>query len=456
MREAKRTYLDSELYKEILPLIKDVLPVRYLRPQNYSEICEALDNGDGNTVRFLKIDYTPFRLKQKLRKLKKFRHRIQANKKLDPIIRKIYKEKVEESVLGVRLMMAYGNKSFTAISKRFFGFPKKSDINHCWKILEKNRLDRLKDSYLLPNNINKFLRQERNLFNKARRGRKAEEMFASIKSLMDKNKKVSAMGIYQFFEKELMVGKNQPLIFHKALRVLFDNMAYVAAQRSDPESIVKALREFLSRMDFENWQVDLVAGLPVKISVRANERKILINKEAEFYRQEMPALLAHEIIHLLKAYNGRLQPLKMLRKMAFYQCFEEGIAEFVARKKLPKDISTERFITPELRVVAVSLAIKHRTQEVYDILRSFGISKDLARSTTVRVKQGNKDGHGCFTKDHIYYSGLCQVRDWLAGFSEEEQLEMINRTMIGKIKISDLEMIEKFEGIEPKFVITNF
>lgn len=207
---------------------------------------------------------------------------------------------------------------------------------------------------------------------------------------------------------------------------------------SSEDNIIKSI-DFanLIRTELElrdlHWQVIMEDGLGSRFSVVSTRKEVKVRNHSLFTLRDLMRFRVHEIdTHILRAENGRNQPLEMFATGLFgYIATEEGLATVMEEHN---DVLSPDVIRKYAgRVLACSLIQQPFSLIVHELLRYFG--RDDAFEIAHRVKRGLEDTSqpGGFTKDFIYLFGRKLVTDFL------EKKGNLDKLYIGKIAIEQVD-----------------
>lgn len=194
----------------------------------------------------------------------------------------------------------------------------------------------------------------------------------------------------------------------------------------------KEIRYYRSRFDGFTAQSlvreDMYSGL---LTTGGN---LLIGRETAIPERRVDALLQHEVgTHLVTYYNGKSQPLGLLRVgLANYDGLQEGLA--VLSEFLVGGLSAARLRLLAARVVAVhELVAGARLSDTYKRLtETYGFEPRTAYTVALRVHRG-----GGVTKDAVYLRGLIEMLEYLKSGGELEPL------LVGKLAVEHIPVVRE-------------
>jgi len=150
-------------------------------------------------------------------------------------------------------------------------------------------------------------------------------------------------------------------------------------------------------------KVEISNKIVAKALVNNARKSILLNKNLNITRQEMTALISHELgVHMVTTFNAIDQPLKVLRTgLPFNTLTQEGLA--ILSEYLCGHLSIKRLKHLALRVMAISLMLKgNNFYKVFiELTEEYSATPEDAFGITTRVFRG-----GGFTKDYMYLRGF--------------------------------------------------
>jgi uncharacterized protein (TIGR02421 family) len=243
----------------------------------------------------------------------------------------------------------------------------------------------------------------------------------------------------------LMIKKNAQFILH-----LYEGAHY----KKEEEEIV-SLEEVVSTFKEagEYYGLDIKVELSNKIVANAlvNNMRVVINKNLQISRQELTALVNHELgVHVLTMHNALVQPLDILKiGLPFNTLTQEGLA--ILSEYLSGALLIKRLKILSLRVVGVSLMLKgYDFKSVFMVfVDEYKIDPDNAFSMTSRIFRG-----GGFTKDYLYLRGFkLAYKAYMSG-------ENIFNLLIGKTSFQYqkeiVELIDRNILLAPKYKTRSF
>ena len=211
----------------------------------------------------------------------------------------------------------------------------------------------------------------------------------------------------------------------------------------DAKSAAQEFQKTFEKYGLKDWNVtfrdDLVAD-----ALAGKSGTLFVRSAAKFSSERLRAVIAHEIeTHILRGENGREQAYEIFsRGTGNYLEIEEGLAIYNQNLVLKK--AHEKKFWPVLSFLAVAESAEKSFREIFDFVRKFGFDEERAWKTAVKVKRGLSETAqpGGFTKEAAYFSGFQKVQKFVDEGGD------LRRLYVGKIKISDLEILEKISEIK--------
>lgn len=249
---------------------------------------------------------------------------------------------------------------------------------------------------------------------------------------------LSDIGTRRFLPGSLQVfGGVEPSLLELAKDIL-------RRRRDEEESGTKvSAKEFVQRARSEiRYYRRQMKSLPAQAVIRDDMYSglmtiggnLLVGRETMIAAARVDALIQHEIgTHLLTYYNGRAQPLQLLRVgLAGYDALQEGMA--VLSEYLVGGLSRGRVRTLAARVVAVSQMTGGApfTETFQTLVSDYRIDQRLAYTIVLRVYRG-----GGLTKDAVYLRGLVEILDYVSRGGELDLL------CVGKLAADHLPMVRE-------------
>jgi protein of hypothetical function DUF1704 len=180
------------------------------------------------------------------------------------------------------------------------------------------------------------------------------------------------------------------------------------------------------------------------VAYKKNGVHINISVNAKIAKNELPAILEHELgVHLRRYLAGKTSGLKIFETgVGYYLRDEEGLAVYKSFQKLPDNYEKNAMF---FNYYLVAHADELSFSQLVGLLRSIYPERSLEKifSSASRFKRGiqNTSVSGIpgnsYQKDKIYLDGYQLVNEWVENGGDASLL------YFGKIKISDLPLIAK-------------
>lgn len=218
----------------------------------------------------------------------------------------------------------------------------------------------------------------------------------------------------------------------------------------DQDEIEDLIEKRLNFYSLKNdYEVVFSKNFVSRIAVNNNEKVIKIRLPIVIDRDEIEAILSHEIdTHIIRQLNYERQTwFKKKKNNAFgsYLRTEEGLAglnELIANKNRLAYKSAINYL-------AVNLALKKDFATVFNFFYKNLQDSERAWTWTLKKKRGIKDTgkKGAFTKDLVYFEGLIEVLNYLKKNDCNP-----SKLYYGKINLKDISKAEKL-GINEQLVL---
>lgn len=218
----------------------------------------------------------------------------------------------------------------------------------------------------------------------------------------------------EFSTKELTGwGLPQNEYFQHAKRVLEQGSTIKDTTPIITEAEVKAAVAAFNQRYHLDPPLALIFTDKIVTRCKVTSKGIYFQTPLRYTQSKFKDLLRHELeSHVLRKLNHKVQPWSADEVPEYeIRSTEEGIAglhTFLLRED-------KRILKSYLTYSAVYYAQQGSFREVYDMLRDYGLSKQIAWSIATRTKRGITDtsAPGGLTKDITYFEGMVQVWDWL-------------------------------------------
>ncbi|NND65300.1 MAG: DUF1704 domain-containing protein [Gammaproteobacteria bacterium] len=207
--------------------------------------------------------------------------------------------------------------------------------------------------------------------------------------------------------------------------------------------IKQAITDKIADYDL-NWRVEFSDKLLT--TVYPADRLLTVCEHRNFAEIDLKRLPVHEVgVHVLRAANGYLQPLKMFAVgFSKYLSTEEGMAAYFEEQTGTSSTNVIRSYAARV-LAADSMCRGDSFRQTFDLMSELRLSNDDAWNTTVRIYRG-----GGFAKDYIYLLGMENVRAFADSGGDLREL------YVGKIGIEDLEMVRTLRQqgvlVPPKYL----
>ena len=219
------------------------------------------------------------------------------------------------------------------------------------------------------------------------------------------------------------------------------------------EKMEEHIYEHLKKYGLDSWKV-IARDNGIRMSVgKSKKRQIYMRSDANFYQEDMPRLLSHEIdTHVLRLENGLAQPYRIFTSgTPGYLETEEGLA--IYNQNLRIDSKNVQFFTSALtylktvEVIPLTFADAMESTLVRSFYRHGKIESEghlrAAFRKIYRVKRGIGDTTqpgGC-TRDLVYFTGLQKVQYFIKHGGDIQQLYK------GKVDIDSVSLISQMEEL---------
>ena len=246
--------------------------------------------------------------------------------------------------------------------------------------------------------------------------------------------------MYGFPSIELVNRAKAELNQHKN-RVVTELNKKFTERKYSANDVAKKMQAYLKKRKFHEWKV--VIKNPNEMSARLATdnlaREVKINKgSAPFSEQDIIKVIKHEIdVHVARYEAGKKSSLQLTQYgTQGYLGVEEGIGQYIEELEGVRNMQfKERNM---LFVITVQLAYRKGFYDCFQTLLSYGIAKEDAWNVLIRIKRGlhNTGQAGGFFKDHLYYLGEKQLREYI-----EQGGNIIKLIEAGKVSINDLKRL---------------
>ncbi|NDK08749.1 DUF1704 domain-containing protein [Candidatus Gracilibacteria bacterium] len=223
--------------------------------------------------------------------------------------------------------------------------------------------------------------------------------------------------------------------------LLFDKD--ILGDKLDHSYVINYIKDYLSQNGLLNY-VKVVLSTSNMSRISLNRRKgnieIRVSIDGVFREKELDGIIAHEIgVHLVRYLNGKKTGWNIFENgTANYIVTEEGLAVYNSLKYFPDSYDKNSIYQ---NYYMIEMAKKLNFQELAEIGFKFkGNDYVKVFKTITRFKKGIKDTQiknqgAYYSKDKVYLDGYIQVKKWIEAGGN------IDKLMLGKIKIEDLDFI---------------
>lgn len=210
---------------------------------------------------------------------------------------------------------------------------------------------------------------------------------------------------------------------------------------ASPEQVKTIISQKISELGLDGWKASINNSIsPNRIKCVPDpvnkSFEVQINPESLFAENEILELALHELSHVLRRINGTAQKLKILEKgTANHPLGAEGLAKIISpnREQSKTGKVYEREVLPEIRIISIYMSQEGASlQEIFNKLKEYGCSDQLASETAIRTKRGVI---GTLAKDAIYFKGEKQAQE----LTDEDRRYL----WAGKLKPSDIPQLKE-------------
>ena len=275
--------------------------------------------------------------------------------------------------------------------------------------------------------------------------------------------------VNSYFDKiDLLSTLNTPKFLYNSLRyfgrpskVDIQNAQYILHLPSIPgepkrtptlgtEQAIQSFKEGLASYGFKS-KIATSNKVIAKVMVLNAKKTIVFRPDAKFTRNEINALVEHEIgVHMVTTMNAGAQPLRIFKMgLPVNTMTQEGLA--VLSEYLSGNISIKRLKKLAHRVIIVDMMCNGANfKECFEFLHNnYVADPNEAYAIVTRIFRG-----GGFTKDHLYLSGFVQIlRFWEKGHNLEPLL--IGKTSLDFYSTIE-EMIDRDLLKAPQYITQSF
>ncbi len=203
----------------------------------------------------------------------------------------------------------------------------------------------------------------------------------------------------------------------------------------------KRIETVLKHYKLDDWNIVYSELALARTSVTKDTKTITIKADELFTNKDMQKLIVHEIeTHVLRWHNGTKQPYNIFNiGIRDYLTVEEGMAEYNEAMQ-GVGITNPKFSSAIL-ALATHLGKTKGFADIYQTIRPYVGSDEIGFQMVTRVKRGLGDTSkpGGYLKDHAYFRGYLQIREFVKSGGKVKDL------YAGKITINNLHLLK--EGI---------
>ncbi len=215
---------------------------------------------------------------------------------------------------------------------------------------------------------------------------------------------------------------------------------HVHRDRVDAQTFERMVRAALDYYGLTHWTTRFVHRPNVTVSRGGSTNQTPIVKIPKTFlssRARAARVLTHEIeVHALRTANGESSPILLLgRGLAGYSATDEGLAVAMQQKIHGEESTDPAFWEAWTAALSKEMDFRSCLETLYDARRKLNIALDIPNADReafdsawrlcVRISRGlhhpNAVGLG-FRRDHLYRSGLVQVRQAIDTYGESEIL----------------------------------
>ncbi len=236
------------------------------------------------------------------------------------------------------------------------------------------------------------------------------------------------------FDTKSFFGSLSPKLIAKAQNELVG--VYKISQKKTTETysaqqLVQRIQEEMLHIGANDWSIQFRKNASSNVSVNASKKCISIKEGTSFSEKRVQKLLVHEIqTHVKRAINGSKQKYRIFSVgVPKYLATEEGLARY---NEVEAGVTSPYFTKLQaLHVLATNYASQYGFVELFAFVQQYISDVKRAFKLCARIKRGLGDTSkpGGFLKDHIYFQGELEVRDYLQNGGN------IHDLYIGKVSV---------------------
>ena len=236
------------------------------------------------------------------------------------------------------------------------------------------------------------------------------------------------------------VSKSEHLMHQLTIPGMID-----VSQKIDTLHMRKIIQSVFEKYNIKKYKIQPHSSMLVRISFINGQTPILkIDPRLTWTEWQLVGQLEHEIgVHIQRAKHGRRSKWSLLQRgTAYYLADEEGLAIYQAQKTVQTFFPTYYNTSMHKKYVLTHLSEQLSFSEIVAFLVDMSSHRSIAGAfkSAMRLKRGIVDTHitwagTTFMKDKLYFDGYTKISQWIENGGD------IERLMIGKIKIEDLDFI---------------
>ncbi len=187
--------------------------------------------------------------------------------------------------------------------------------------------------------------------------------------------------------------------------------------------------------EFEiDYQVEIVPYGGFNVRPQHALAKLLVSEHIHFEYFSMEAEVHHELVHVIRYLNGKHNKIKHSKN---FLPTEEGLASW-CQDVTNDDMSRRQHA---IEYLASDVGLTGSLRDIYDLMRRYGMSTELAWKRASRHKFGFVDTSrpGDILKPAMYYANAARIDK----LTSDERL----RLFVGKITTYKLDEYPKYAGV---------
>lgn len=209
------------------------------------------------------------------------------------------------------------------------------------------------------------------------------------------------------------------------------------------EEYKRLMEEALSSFSLDDIRVVITDESGFNSRPNHKDQTLIVSKYIHFEYFSMEGGVHHEFVHILRYQNGKFNEIE--RSQHFLPT-EEGLASWCQDNTNDDNGLAQH----AMEYVASGVGQRGSLRDVYNCMRDYGMSPELAWKRACRHKFGFVDTSkpGDILKPAIYYAN----EEKIAKLSTDEKL----RLFVGKIPLSELSNYPVYTGLWPVEKISNY